>query len=147
MATSHGICLCRVTAIQLWTIAFYFFYYYYYYYFETTFFNVNITQSKAEYLKFWFPYTNLNYQMVSMEKFPDKFLTIWKTEIAAMKLSAEVTYCWSPEVRKCRNTSRFWTLIKKHRKPASSLSCDFCLNIDHKTASRRFSENIMQYTV
>lgn len=41
------------------------------------FFNVNITQSKAERLKCWFLYTNLNYQMISMEKFPDKFLNIW----------------------------------------------------------------------
>lgn len=41
------------------------------------FFNVYITQSKAECLKFWFLYTKLNYQMISMEKFPDKFLNIW----------------------------------------------------------------------
>lgn len=77
-------------AIQFWTAVLDFFYYHYYY-FETMSFDVNIIQSKAEYLKFQFPYTHLNYQMVSMARFYDKFLNIQKTETAVMKPSTKVT--------------------------------------------------------
>lgn len=42
-------------------------------------------------LKSCFSYTHLNYQMISVEIFPDKFLNIWETDIAAMKPSAEIT--------------------------------------------------------
>lgn len=45
---------------------------------------------KAQCLKFWYPCTNLNYQLISMEKFLDKFLNILETEAAAMKPRAEV---------------------------------------------------------
>lgn len=46
------------------------------YHFETISFDVDIIQSKAEYLKRWVLYTHLNYQMISMAKFYDIFLNI-----------------------------------------------------------------------
>lgn len=108
--------LCRVTAIQFWTTVLDFLLLLL---FWNYFIWCYIIQSRSTVSQILVSlYTS---ELSDWIYFYDQFLNAEKIEPALMKPSAKVTYCWSPEVRKCRNTPTFRTLIRKHRKPASSL--------------------------